>query len=110
MNVISANSIIQGQPNTKVSSRSQVQSELATKLNLSSNNTSSELQNRQNESIRVIRVASDGVKVAEFGAKNQSINRSQSSLLRKPEEHYQNNQQLLEREEIGSLLGVDIFA
>ena len=109
MNVISSNPIIQPQSGTKVRARSQVESGLV-KLDKTNNNAQSEQPNRLNESIRVIRVASDGVKVAEFGAKNQSINKSQSSLQRKPEEQYQNNQQLLEREEIGSLLGVDIFA
>jgi len=80
------------------------------KLNKNNTHSQTEQPSHLNESIRVIRVASDGVKVAEFGAKNQSIGKSQSSLQRKPEEQYQTNQQLLEREEIGSLLGIDIFA
>ena len=106
MNVINSNSIIQGQSGAKVSSRPQVVGELV-KLDKAN---STDQPNRQNESIRVVRVASDGVKVAEFGARNNSINNVQSPLQRKPEEQYQANQQLLEREEIGSLLGVDIFA
>ena len=109
MNVINSNIINQGHSGTKLRSNSKVESNLV-KLDKVSSNSHAEQPNQQNESIRVIRVASDGVKIAEFGARNQSINKSQSSLQRKPEEQYQNNQQLLEREEIGSLLGVDVFA
>jgi len=109
MNVINSSPIIHNPPNAKPRSVEQLERETV-KLDRNVSNEQDSQARKQTESIRVIRVANDGLKIAEFGAKNPSVSNGQSTLQRKPTEQYQNNQQLSEREEIGELLGIDTFA
>jgi len=109
MNVINLNPVIQSLSSTKLRSTQQAERQTI-KLNSTVSNGQEHLDNRQNQSIRVIKVATDGIKVAEFGTNKQNVSNGQSSLQRKPTEQYQSNQQLLERDEIGDLLGIDLFA
>ena len=108
-NIINPNPTIQSHSSGKLRSTRQADSHII-RLDKTSSNQQVEQPSRQNETIRVIRVASDGLKIAEFGAKSASISNGQSSFKAKPEQQYLANQQLLEREEIGPLLGIDIFA
>lgn len=75
-----------------------------------SNNQKENVSSQQSESVRVIRVASEGLKIAEFGSKYQTVNNGRLSSSAKPEQQYQSNQGLLERQEIGELVGIDLFA
>jgi hypothetical protein len=70
---------------------------------------------KPNQSLRFINVTSDGLTVAKFGQKTveASLNRyalDQTSLNQSPQAQYQTNQTLLEREQIGQLVGIDLFA
>jgi len=109
MNVINSNPIIQSYLTSKPRSSQQAERENI-KLNNNVSNKREAQSNRQNETVRVIRVAPEGLKVAEFGNKNPSASNGQSSLQRKPTEQYQTNQQLSDRESIAEVLGVDFFA
>ena len=108
MNVINTNSIVQNQSANRL--RSNRQAERQTIRTDQTNPNSKEQTNHQNETIRVIRVASDGLKIAEFGSKYKPNSNGQASAQRKPEEQYQSTQQLLERDEVGGLLEIDLFA
>ncbi len=109
MNINNSLPIVYSNPNIK--SRS-VESAESDKIRISRNNSHQKenLANQQRESVRVIRVATDGLKIAEFGSKFQSPTSGRLSSLEKPELQYQANQGLLVREEIGELVGVDLFA
>lgn len=109
MNVINLNPVVQSAPAHRSSANELFDSQKI-KLDSISSGEQANLQSRQKESLRIIRVAPDGLKVAEFGNNSRFASSSQSSVSNRPEEQYQINQQLLEREEIGQLVGVDIFA
>lgn len=58
---------------------------------------------------RIFKVVPDGIDAAQF-AVNQSSSRGSLTAQQKPTEQYLANQNILQQEEITSLLGIDLFA
>ena len=67
-------------------------------------------QNLQTENPRVVKVAPPGVAIQQLENRERFSTLNQSSSNQPPIAQYQFNQQLLKREEIDSLIGIDLFA
>ncbi|TQV85787.1 hypothetical protein [Aliikangiella coralliicola] len=74
-----------------------------------SDNAPDPTQVRTNTSLRVIRVAEEGVEIAEFGG-NGASGGGTGLVNASPLQQYESNQQLLQREQIASQVGIDLFA
>lgn len=67
-------------------------------------------QHEQKPSIKVLPVAQENLLLTRISRNKVSDDSYQISLKQKPTEQYKANQELIEREQMNDLLGIDLFA